>query len=120
MRKARIDGGIVREVLDIEPFPPFHPSMIWVECAPEVVEFYTYSNGVFTAPPPPDPTVIARGVKDAADAAAARVDIKLQVLAAMSPAQARAWVNANVNNLADAKDALGTLAAAVVVLARRL
>ena len=63
---------------------------------------------------------VAQAGKDIADAASAKADAKLAALAAMTPAQARAWVSANVNNLAEAKDALGTLAAAVVVLARRL
>ena len=54
------------------------------------------------------------------DAAAAKADNKLAALANLTPAQARAWIAANVTNLADAKDVLGTLAAAVCVLARRL
>ena len=58
--------------------------------------------------------------KHEADATAAKADAKLTALGAMSPAQARAWIAANVTNLADAKDVLGTLAAAVCVLARRL
>lgn len=54
------------------------------------------------------------------DAAAAKADNKLAALANLTPAQARAWIAANVTNLADAKDVLGTLAAAVCVLARRI
>lgn len=54
------------------------------------------------------------------DADAARNYAKLAVLRAMTPAQVQSWVAANVNSLADAKDAITTLAVAVSVLARRL
>ena len=62
----------------------------------------------------------AAQAKHATHAAAAKADAKLAALGDMSPSQARAWVQANVSNLADAKDVLGTLAAAVSVLSRRL
>lgn len=55
-----------------------------------------------------------------ADAEAAKDDGKLQVLASMTPAQARAWVATNVTSLAEAKDLLGTMAALLTVLARRV
>jgi hypothetical protein len=45
---------------------------------------------------------------------------KLAALAAMTPAEVQAWVQGNVNTLADAKDAIKTLAVAVSILARRL
>jgi phosphoenolpyruvate-protein kinase (PTS system EI component) len=45
---------------------------------------------------------------------------KLQALSTMTPAQVQTWVQNNVNTLADAKDALKTLAVAVGILARRL
>ena len=54
------------------------------------------------------------------DVATAKADAKLAALADMSPAQVRAWVAANVTNLADAKDVLGTLAIAVSIITRRL
>jgi len=38
----------------------------------------------------------------------------------MTPAQVRAWVDANVTNLSQAQDAIKTLAIAVSILARRL
>lgn len=62
----------------------------------------------------------AAQAKANADAVAAKADAKLTALGAMSPAQVRAWVAANVANLADAKDVLGTLAVAVSILSRRL
>lgn len=62
----------------------------------------------------------ARQTQDRTDAAAAKADNKLNALANMTPAQVRAWVAANVGNLADAKDTIATLAVAVSILARRL
>lgn len=58
--------------------------------------------------------------QDEQDAASAKVDAKLAALAAMTPAQVRTWVAANVTNLAQAQDAIATLAVAVSILARRL
>lgn len=63
---------------------------------------------------PPVPT------QDEQDADAARNYAKLRALAGMTPAQVQAWVAANVTTLADAKDAITTLAVAVSILARRL
>jgi ABC-type uncharacterized transport system involved in gliding motility auxiliary subunit len=57
---------------------------------------------------------------DEADAKVARGNAKLAALARLTPAQTQAWVAANVNTLADAKDVIATLAVAVSVLARRL
>jgi hypothetical protein len=58
--------------------------------------------------------------QDQIDVVAARSYAKLQALMMMSPAQVQAWVAANVTNLAQAQDAIATLATAVGVLARRL
>lgn len=63
---------------------------------------------------------LARQAAYNADAAAARADNKLRALADMTPTQARVWVLSNVNNLADAKDIIATLAVAVSILAKRL
>lgn len=54
------------------------------------------------------------------DAMDAKQYAKLQALSTMTPAQVQTWVQNNVNTLADAKDALKTLAVAVGILARRL
>jgi acyl-CoA reductase-like NAD-dependent aldehyde dehydrogenase len=62
----------------------------------------------------------AKSDQDRADAIAAKADAKLQAIASMTPVQVRAWVAANVTNLADAKDALATMAVCVSVLARKL
>lgn len=45
---------------------------------------------------------------------------KLQALASMTPTQVKSWVDTNITNFAEAKDAIKTLAIAVSILARRL
>jgi len=64
--------------------------------------------------PPPPPT------QDEIDATAARSYAKLIALRGMTPAQVSSWLDANVTTLADARDALKTLAIAVGILARRI
>ena len=68
---------------------------------------------------PIDPPT-AQQVKDAADAVSANSYAKLTALRGMTPAQVQVWVAANVTNLAQAQDAIATLAIAVSILARRL
>jgi hypothetical protein len=64
-----------------------------------------------TAPPPS---------QDELEATAARAYPKLVALKGLTPAQVQTWVQANVTNLAQAQDAIMTLAIAVSILARRL
>ena len=45
---------------------------------------------------------------------------KLISLKGMSPSEVQAWVDSNINTLADVKDALKTLAIAASILARRI
>ena len=66
-----------------------------------------------------DPVRLAK-LADDADMSAARAHVKLHALSIMTPAQVQAWVSANVTNLAQAQDAISTLAVAVSILARRL
>src|ERR1700739_2258974 len=66
------------------------------------------------ADPPPPPT------QDQLDTAAAKVYAPLVALMTMSPAQVQQYVQNNVTNLAQARDAITTLAVAVSVLARRI
>lgn len=58
--------------------------------------------------------------QEALDVAAAKAYAKLTALRAMTPAQVQAWVDANVIDLASARDAIKTLAIAVGILARRI
>ena len=74
-----------------------------------------------------DPTIAAQiaakttaAQKNLDDETAARAYTKLKVLSQMSPAEVKAWVTANVTTLAQAQDAIATLAIAVSILARRL
>lgn len=62
----------------------------------------------------------AKAAKDSADAAAANSYAKLTALKTMTPAQVQAWVATNVTNLAQAQDAIATLAIGVGILARRI
>jgi len=73
-------------------------------------------------PEPADPPSAAElaDQQSLMDVASAKQYAKLIALKSMTPAQVDAWVTANINNLADAKDALKTLAIAVSILARRL
>jgi hypothetical protein len=58
--------------------------------------------------------------KEKADIASAKTYAKLNALKNMTPAEIQMWTVANVTTLAQARDALTTLAIAVSILARRL
>ena len=74
--------------------------------------FTVRAGADYIAPPNPTP--------DEVDRAAARAYAKLTALKGMTPVQVQAWVAANVTNLAQAQDAIATLAIAVGILARQL
>ena len=61
-----------------------------------------------------------KAAQDATDAATAKADAKVAAIGAMTPAQVKAWVTANVSTLADAKDLITTLAVVISILARKL
>lgn len=86
-----------------------NPKDLWFD-GPRIVVF-TGSDYDARNPPPS---------QDEQDAAAARSYAKLTALRNMTPAQIQAWTAANVTNLAQAQDAITTLAIAVSILARRL
>lgn len=71
-------------------------------------------NTAAAADPLPPPT------QEQLDVVATRADIDVQALSAMSPAQASAWVQANINTLADAKQFLKRVAILLAVLAKRI
>ncbi|KUE88872.1 hypothetical protein ASL20_09610 [Cupriavidus necator] len=60
-RKARIEHGHVVELLTAEPFPEFHPALMWVDASAEVQIGWTYADGCFAAPEPPTAGAIAGG-----------------------------------------------------------
>lgn len=69
MRKARIENGLVLEVLEADPFPPFHPNLVWVECGAEVISGYAWDGSVFYDPTPPRTLEVAHTERLAALAA---------------------------------------------------
>jgi hypothetical protein len=54
---ARIENGKVMEVLSADPFPPFHPDLVWVDCSATlgVTSGWAYDGSAFAAPVPPAP-----------------------------------------------------------------
>lgn len=50
MRKARIQCGIVCEIMEANHFPPFHPDLVWVECGAEVEQGWTLDGQTFAPP----------------------------------------------------------------------
>lgn len=51
MRKVRLEGTVVVEVLIASPFPDFDPELQWVECEDEhVTEGFVYQDGLFHEP----------------------------------------------------------------------
>lgn len=80
----------------------------------DVQSWVAAGNTILEPDPPPPPT------QDELDAEAARQYQKLVALRAMTPTQVDAWVEANVTTLAQARDAIKTLAIAVSILSRRI
>lgn len=78
----------------------------------EAAGFTVHSGSDYIAPPAP--------TQDEIDRAAAHAYAKLNALKGMTPAQVQTWVSNNVTNLAQAQDAIATLAIAVGILARNL
>jgi hypothetical protein len=121
---AKVVNGVVLNVAIAEDAWPFADDP-HVEI-PEGYGIGDLFNGVSFSKPtpiPPTPEQLAAAAVAAqlkVDALSAKADAKLMALSAMTPLQVRAWVAANVANLADAKDALATLAVCVSILARKL
>lgn len=78
-----------------------------------VLSWITSGNTIQPYIPPPL-------TQDQLDVQAANAYTKLTALKSMTPAQIQNWVQANVTTLAQAQDAITTLAIAVAILARRL
>lgn len=49
---ARIEGGVVAELLSVPELPPFHRSLLWVEAAEGVSLGWAYTAGRFEATSP--------------------------------------------------------------------
>lgn len=67
-----------------------------------------------------DPYIPSPQPQSEIDISAAKNYAKLQALKYMSPTQVMDWVDSNVTTLAQARDAIKTLAIAVSILARRM
>lgn len=86
-----------------------NPKAVWYDINRIVI--YTGDDINLINPPP---------TQEELDKQAAGQYAKLIALRNMTPTQVQSWIDANINNLADAKDALKTLAVAVGILARKL
>ena len=124
IRSARHAGGMINCEYE-------HPQFGWIPFTADPSDVEQLGRdihalallGVVEPELPPTQAEIdaaAAQAKARSDATAAKADAKLAALGAMTPAQVRAWVAANVTNLAEAKDVLGTLAVAISILSRRL
>ena len=101
--------GVVR-LEDGATIPPDISNKDW-----QIYQMWVSDGNTPLAKDPPPPAT-----QDEIDATTAKSYAKLNSLKSMSPAQVQAWVDANINTLADAKDALKTLAIAASILARRI
>lgn len=83
-------------------------------------EYLSWVAGGNVAQPvdPAETAAAAKAAQTRADIVEARVYAKLTALSGMTPLQVRNWVTANVTNLAQAQDAIATLAIAVGILWR--
>jgi hypothetical protein len=86
----------------------------WTEILPDGSKLEHPPHTPEPADPPPPPT------KDELDTASARADSQVQALATMSPAEAAAWIDANVTDLPSARAALRRMAKILCILARRI
>lgn len=68
--KARIDNGIVAEILDSgdNPFPDFNPLITWVECTSNTLLGDLYDGTIFSSPPGPTNIEIWSALQRAASA----------------------------------------------------
>lgn len=52
---ARIENGIVAEIIDVNPQGRFHPSLVWVECDEAIQPGWLYDGEKFAPPVPVEP-----------------------------------------------------------------
>lgn len=123
--EGKYTGWRVAQVSDAV-FEVSLPFFFWVDASDDATaetHFYEPSSGQvlpFPLPTPEQLAIQAKAAQEAADAQAAREDAAIAAIAAMTPAQAAAYVENNVTNLAEAKAVLKTMAKAICVLARRI
>ena len=134
MRKALVDGGIVREILDsgTNPFPPFDAGLNWVICPAGLVgdgydgtnfvtspgAFYSWNGSAWVLDIAAQ-SASTLATSDAAAKSTAQADVVVQYLINHTPAECSAYVAANVTNLASAVSLLQKMAMALSVLAKQ-
>ena len=87
---------------------------------PGSIEITKEEFDVLNVPSPAEISVAEVAAKNIADTVAAKAYSKLAALENMSPLEVQTWVASHVTNLAQAQDAITTLAIAISVLIRRL
>jgi hypothetical protein len=107
------------QIKNLRELRTMHPQISFTANTPAELGWSVYT------PPPYVPTQEELDRQAAyaallADAENAKADVRLRAIAGRTPAQARAWVDSNVTNLAQAKEILGDLAAIATILVRRL
>jgi acyl-CoA reductase-like NAD-dependent aldehyde dehydrogenase len=105
--------------MSIQTFPPT-PAGQAAALAVSDPKNIAFDQGHFVVKDGPDYVASPAATQDDLDRAAARAHVKLNALKAMPPAQVQTWVAANVTTLAQAQDAIATLAIAVGILSRSL
>lgn len=110
MADYRLTKRGVRRIIDAADIPESIENRDWIA----FTKWLADGNTADAIEPDPPPS------KDEIDAAAARSETDVKALAAFTPAEARAWVMANVTTLADARTLLARFAAIMCVIARRL
>ena len=56
MRKARIEYGLIYEILEADHFLLLNPSQVWVDCGPDARIGWTWDGSALSAPVIPPPT----------------------------------------------------------------
>ncbi len=92
--KARIENNVVVEVLTADPFPPFHPSLVWVVAPPQCVPGWVVINGAVQ--PAPEPAVPELTFAEQQSAMIREADLiakrkRDSITADYSPAEMASW-----------------------------
>ena len=120
MNYARVEDGVVREVIDFDPAGLFHHSLVWVLCNTGTAQGDLYDGAVFTNPPlfaTAAPSAAQVAITDAK--AAAKADTVVQYLRDHTPAECEAYVQTNVTDLASARALMKKFAVVLCVLAKQ-
>lgn len=131
--KARIVNNQVVEILDMEPFPQFHPDLVWVpgigahegdgwdgvNFIPQPTPYDRWNGSSWIHDQVAEDRANAAAI-DTAEIDEIKADGLVQQFVARTPAQVGDWVDANVTDLASAKAVLKLMAKMLLIIARRL